>query len=136
MKIKTKVSTVMSKEFPSLLHKDSLDKARKIFEDQDIPNIPIFKEDKFVGILSKVDFLFYTRGEVYYNTDTVLKKGELKKIPIKQIMNKGLPTLHPKDSIKDALEIFEKKRYQCLPVLDNTKLVGLLTPLDISKVLI
>jgi len=49
------------------------------------------------------------------------------------IMKKECTTIRPNDSIVDAAKIFAKRRIHRLPVIENERLVGIITPTDILK---
>jgi CBS domain-containing protein len=50
------------------------------------------------------------------------------------IMNRDPPVIGPKDSVEKAAGIFSEKRLRHLPVVENHKLVGILTPTDLLAV--
>jgi CBS domain-containing protein len=50
------------------------------------------------------------------------------------IMKKDIKTIAPTATIEDATEIFSKYRIHRLPVVDNGKLVGIVTPTDLLDV--
>ena len=53
--------------------------------------------------------------------------------PVSSIMSTDLVTLMPNDSLHTAEGIFRKWRIHHLPVVDGTKLVGLITTFDLFK---
>ena len=53
--------------------------------------------------------------------------------PISSIMKKNLVTVTPEQSIREAHDLLRSKRIHHLPVLEGTKLVGILTTYDIFK---
>ena len=50
------------------------------------------------------------------------------------IMKKDIKTVAPKATIEEATEIFVKYRIHRLPVVDNGKLVGIITPTDLLDI--
>jgi CBS domain-containing protein len=50
------------------------------------------------------------------------------------IMNRDPPTIGPKDTVEKAAGIFSAKKLRHLPVVENHKLVGILTPTDLLAV--
>ncbi|OPY31127.1 MAG: Inosine-5'-monophosphate dehydrogenase [Methanomassiliicoccales archaeon PtaU1.Bin124] len=50
------------------------------------------------------------------------------------IMNRDPPTIGPKDMVEKAAAIFSAKKLRHLPVVENHKLVGILTPTDLLAV--
>ena len=54
---------------------------------------------------------------------------------VKDIMTKELITFKPDDTLHKALMVFSKSRISGAPAVDGTKLLGLVTEMDIIKVL-
>jgi CBS domain-containing protein len=61
------------------------------------------------------------------------KRDFLKTVAVKKIMVKKVITVSPDADIKDAGRIMLEKKIGCLPVVENDKLVGLITETDILK---
>ena len=51
----------------------------------------------------------------------------------KDIMTKKLAKLDPDDKIIIALEVFKENLFHAIPVVDNEKIVGIVTTFDIIK---
>jgi IMP dehydrogenase len=52
---------------------------------------------------------------------------------LSEIMTKNLVTVSPDSSVRRAVELMEKFRIGCLPVLDDNHLVGVITSRDIKR---
>lgn len=81
--------------------------------------------EKLVGIFSERD---YARG-------IVLKGKSSKDTPVSDIMTtqEHLITVSPKDTVEACLDLVSNKRIRHLPVLDEGKLVGLVSIGDLVK---
>ena len=55
---------------------------------------------------------------------------------IEQVMAKNLTTVSSTTLIKEVAEILSKKEFHALPVVDNTKLVGIVTTTDLINYLL
>lgn len=53
--------------------------------------------------------------------------------PISSIMSKNLITITPDSTIRDAFDLLRAKKIHHLPVVEGSKLVGILTTQDIFK---
>ncbi len=51
--------------------------------------------------------------------------------PVSKIMTTNLITVHPKDTLLDVKEIFDKHRIHHLPVVEFRKLVGIISKSDL-----
>jgi CBS domain-containing protein len=65
-----------------------------------------------------------------------VKGRSSKDTPVSDIMTKELLTVNPGDSVAECLRIMTEKRVRHLPVLEGTKLVGILSIGDVVNWLI
>jgi PTS system nitrogen regulatory IIA component len=56
-----------------------------------------------------------------------------KELIVADIMEKDYPTVAPKSTLKEVIDIFIGKRILCCPVVDNGKLVGEISVIEIIK---
>ena len=110
---------------------DSMKKAMDLLKEHEIRHLPVLKDgEKLVGILSERDIKQASPSpataleirEIYYLLD---------KIKVKQIMTRRPYTVSSSAPIEEAALILREKKIGCLPVVDNGKLVGILTETDI-----
>ena len=52
-------------------------------------------------------------------------------MPSTSLMKHSPETVSPDDTIKDAAEVFAKREFHALPVVEDDKLVGIITTTDI-----
>jgi acetoin utilization protein AcuB len=133
MNLAEKVSTIMTKDVITLHPKDNLKSAGEIFEKNNIHHIPIIEAGHLVGILSKSDFLLFQRGYQVNKDPKGVDDVRNELFEVGLIMTKGIAKISPDDRINTALEIFTINRFHALPVVDDEKLVGILTTYDILK---
>ena len=110
---------------------DSMKKAMDLLKEHEIRHLPVLKDgEKLVGILSERDIKQASPSpataleirEIYYLLD---------KVKVKQIMTRRPYTVSSSAPIEEAALIIREKKIGCLPVVDNGKLVGILTETDI-----
>ncbi|PUB27499.1 CBS domain protein [Elizabethkingia sp. YR214] len=56
------------------------------------------------------------------------------RVPVSQIMSKELITLNPKESLYEAEKLFKKNNIRHIPVVENLKLLGMLSYSDLLKI--
>lgn len=56
------------------------------------------------------------------------------RVPISQIMSKELITVNPKQSLYEAENLFKKNKIRHIPVVENEKLLGVLSYSDLLKI--
>jgi acetoin utilization protein AcuB len=133
MNLLSSVSTIMTKNPITISPEDSLQTAQEIFDKFKIHHIPIVYEGDLVGMLSKSDFSFFMRGFKNEEYDKILIDVKLQNYKVKSIMTEGLAKLEPEDRINVALDLFKLNMFHALPIVENNRLVGILTTLDIIK---
>lgn len=127
------VSSLMVKNVISVQPEDTMKKVEQVFRENRIHHIPVVEEEKLVGIVSKSDYLFFKRGFNDQTTDNRIDEFRLKTRKVKDIMTKGIARLESTDRIGVALEVFKENLFHAIPIVDDGKLVGMLTTFDIIK---
>jgi acetoin utilization protein AcuB len=110
---------------------DSMKTAMDTLKDREIRHLPVLKGgSKLVGILTETDI-----KQASPSTATALEIREvyylLDKIKVKQIMTKRPYTIPPTAPIEEAAMVMRDKKIGCLPVMEEGRLVGILTETDI-----
>jgi CBS domain-containing protein len=57
----------------------------------------------------------------------------IKTITIKEVMTEHVITISPEATVKEAARVMIDKKIGCLPVVEDQKLIGLLTETDILR---
>ncbi|MCM3650765.1 acetoin utilization AcuB family protein [Metabacillus litoralis] len=121
------VRQIMNKNVITLSSKDTIRLALETMKQNRIRHIPIVKEnDCLVGIITERDVKdaspsIFQRG---LNEDFLNK-------PIKSIMSTNLITGHPLDFVEEIAAVLIEHKIGCLPILQDGRLVGLLTETDL-----
>ncbi|MBS3782591.1 MAG: IMP dehydrogenase [Candidatus Thermoplasmatota archaeon] len=93
-------------------------KAKGIMDEKDISGLPVIKEGKLIGIVTKRDLRFET---------------ELDK-KVKEVMTSELVTADPYTDMNEAKSILNENKIEKLPLVDEEdRLKGLITVRDIEK---
>ncbi|WP_452600404.1 CBS domain-containing protein [Pontimicrobium sp. MEBiC01747] len=136
MKKRTPISAIMTKDVITLNHSDNLETAETLFKKNNIRHIPVVSGDKIIGMLSYTDLLRISFADAVdaneQNVDTVVYNM----FTIEQVMAKNLVSVNTNTTIKEVAEILAKKEFHALPVIDNDKLVGIVTTTDLINYLI
>jgi acetoin utilization protein AcuB len=129
------VKDIMQRDVVTLGLEDSLDVADDIMTLGRVRHLPIIAgESHLVGLVTQRDLLRASLASVL----DLGRKAEhewLKSIPVRVVMNTELETIAPDDSLKSAVDRMIAKKIGCLPVVEQGKLVGLLTETDCLRVL-
>ncbi len=129
------VSKWMSKRVVTIDESDTLSEAINTLKRNRIRRLPVIKDDKLVGIVSDRDLKEAAPSKV-----TSLDMWELhyllSKIKIKDIMKRNIITINPGASIEKAAMLMFDNKIGGLPVIENNKLVGIITEHDVFNALI
>jgi CBS domain-containing protein len=111
---------------------ETLDLAEDIMKLGRIRHMPVVEEGKLVGIVSQRD-LFRSALITALGFGRKTTRALVKTIRIKEIMTKKVITIAPETSVKDAAREMVQRKIGCLPVVQDDRLVGILTETDILR---
>ena len=132
---KLKVRDIMSTDLVTLKEDDDLGLAENVMRFGRIRHLPVVTNGKLVGLVTHRDIL---RAQVSSLADLPLEdRNELKlSIPAREIMKKDIETIGPDETVLDAAKILKENKYGCLPVVNNRKLIGIITEADFIDLVI
>lgn len=133
---KAPISMIMTAPVITLKKTDSLEKAEYLFKKHHIRHIPVVTDNVIVGMLSYTDLLRLSFADFTDNTIDDSDALVYNMFTIKQVMSQNIVTIPTSSSIKEVAEVFATKEFHALPVVDNNKLVGIITTTDIIKYLL
>jgi CBS domain-containing protein len=128
------VKDIMQTEVVTLSAADSLGIADDIMRLGRIRHMPVVAEDGVVGIVSQRDlFLASVSSALRFRPSA--EREWLAKIRVEEILSHPVHTATPEMPIIEAVNLMLSKRIGCLPVVENDKLVGLLSETDCLRLL-
>ncbi|MFN2158519.1 MAG: CBS domain-containing protein [Anaerolineales bacterium] len=110
----------------------TLPEAYWIMMKNNIRRLIVMDRDVLVGIIT-LDDIRHAKPPTALGFDFVRASDQLCKMTISQIMTKNPKTIAANATIIDAAEIMMKKNISTLPVIDDDKLVGIITESDIFR---
>lgn len=127
------VRDLMTIDLFTLLEHDNLNVLEELMKWKRIRHVPVVNtEHELVGLVTHRDFLKAAVSRL-----AEVDKGEIsaiyRDIPISQIMNHNVVTVAPETRLASAAELMISNKYGCLPVVENGKLVGIITEADFMK---
>ncbi|NRD72876.1 CBS domain-containing protein [Shewanella sp. VB17] len=127
-----KVSEIMTSRIVTIEMDDRLDIAKEIFDNAPFHHLLVVEDNELQGVLSERDFLralspnIGNINETERDTDTLLKRAH-------QVMTRNPITIADNKTIKDASQLLVKHGIGSLPVLQQGKLVGIITWKDLLR---
>lgn len=128
------VSDLMTQNVITLNESDNLYAGRMLFKKHGIRNLPVVDEStgRFCGLLSQRDILNHAFNVVEKYGFSKLKSRE-ERTQIGEVMDQDWPTVSSTESLKEVAGQISQHKHTCLPVVDDGKLVGIVTALDFVK---
>lgn len=103
--------------------------ALRIMSDKDVGALVVMDNDKMVGIVSERD---YARKVVLLGKTSHATK-------VTAIMSTAIVSIHPEQTVEEAMELMNSKRIRHLPVVedgDDERLIGMISQRDVMRAII
>ncbi len=111
------------KEVYSISPNDKVYDALKTMSNKEVGALVVLDGKKLVGVISERD----------YARKVILRGKNSQDTLVKEIMTKDVVSTNPDQKINKCLSKMTKKHFRHMPVLDNEKVVGVLSIGDIRK---
>lgn len=128
-----KVKDIMTSEVFVLHSTQTLELVRSLMRIKHVRHVPIVDQDNvFVGLVTHRDLLAQTISHLAEIDDEEQEYLD-RHIHIMNIMKTDVLTVDPELDICSAISLLLDHRYGCLPVVSDSKLVGIATEADFLK---
>jgi acetoin utilization protein AcuB len=121
------VKEIMRKPVTVIPVGTTIGEADQILLSRGFRHLPVVDQGRLVGILTDRDIRFTTSSLC----QTPRSAGD----PVSLAMSSPPLTADPLDPVEDAARIMRENKIGCLPVLDGSELVGILTGMDLLDAL-
>jgi len=129
----TPIQKIMTQNLVKLNLEDTLTKAESLFKSHKIRHLPVVNGDKIVGMLSYNDLLRISFADATDDDGDTVETTVYDMFTLEQVMSKQVSFVKASDTIEVAAELFITKDFHSLPVLENDKLVGIVTTTDMIR---
>ena len=130
MKKNEPIASIMTKELITLGLNDSLYSAEKRMKVNHIRHMPVVDGDELIGLVSLSDLQRVSFIDAYSKEGTE-DTPVYNMLSIKDLMIKNPLTASPKTTILEVSKLLASKEFHSLPVVDEGKLVGIITTTDL-----
>ena len=130
MKKDEPISSIMTKELITLSLTDSLYSAEKRMKVNHIRHMPVVDGDQLIGLVSLSDLQRVSFIDAYSKEGTE-DTPVYNMLSIRDLMIKNPLTASPKTTILEVSKLLASKEFHSLPVVDDGKLVGIITTTDL-----
>ncbi len=126
------IEAIMSTNLITVSPSATLAEARTLMHDHRIHHIPVVEGDHLIGLITLTNVLAATDSFLRDDNSRIHAND----IGIKDAMVTDVATVDVNASLRHAALFLEKHKIGCLPVLDDNKLVGIITDTDFVAVAI
>jgi len=110
----------------------SLEEAERLFEAHEFNSLPVVEDEKVVGLLNQLDLL----KAFQFTSDAVFPPYEkIMGSPVREVMSTDVVAVQPRTPLTRVLERMIRDRRRSFPVVDNGRLVGMITREDVIAAL-
>lgn len=126
------IEEIMNRNVFSLKETQTIADAIKLMRDKHIHHLPIVNDvGELVGVVSDRDLKEASPSILDANPNREVLKSSLS-----SIMKKDVITAHPLDFVEEISTVFYEHRISSIPIIENKKVVGIVTETDMLHTLI
>jgi len=118
------IGDIMTKSVISVDAALTINETAKMMEDAKVGAVIVMEDNVPVGIVTDRDFSVKVAAHAYQITE-----------PVKQIMSSPLFSINSDESVRIAADLMHERKIRKLPVIDDEKVVGIITATDIVNLL-
>lgn len=126
-----RVRDAMTRDVVTVGPEESAARAWGLCRERNIRHLPVVEGGRLVGIVSDRDL-----RDLSPPRDTADQENTLGWVQIRDMMSTGVVTAHPLDTIEHAAKVIYENRFNCLPVVADDGIVGIITSSDLVRTLV
>lgn len=133
-----RAADVMVTDLITLNITESMDKAEAIFKQHKIHHIPIVdNEGCLLGVVGTSDLNKILHGKTLFKSQNVeaYNNALLRTLLVSEVMVENPIIVEADQPLSDVIDLFKQNLFRSIPVVTNKKAVGIITPIDLIKVL-
>lgn len=129
------VRDLMNREVVTIGIHDDVDLAELTMRVQECRHLPVLKNGKLVGMLTLRDVLRAQVSSVS-NVPRERVRAESWTVQVGQVMTRDVLTIGPHAPAAEAARLMRDRKLGCLPVVEDDRLVGIITTADFLDLVI
>ena len=126
-----RVRDAMTRDVVTVGPEESAARAWGLCRERNIRHLPVVEGGRLVGIVSDRDL-----RDLSPPRDTTDEENTLGWVRIRDTMSARVVTAHPLDTIEHAAKVIYENKFNCLPVVADDELVGIITSSDLVRTLV
>ena len=125
-------SQFMTKNVKTVAPSTTLRELGELFDKNDFNSFPVIDNGKFLGLVTKLDFL---KAFLFDTGHLVPHYNEVMALTVEKVMARDVIHADPETPLTRVLELMVKLRTRGVPVVDDGKLVGVVSRTDLMHAL-
>ena len=121
-------SSVMSRDVQWATPRTTLEQAWKLLSGHHLKTLPVLEEGRLVGIVSLSDLVGPAMARGRFSWRGLFRR---KVVRLEQVMSRRVVSVGSQHPLERLLPLLSEQGLHCLPVLDDEKLVGVITQTDL-----
>jgi CBS domain-containing protein len=105
---------------------DTVFDALRVMAEHEVGALPVLEGDRLVGLISERD----------YARKVILLERSSRRTPVRDIMTSRVTCVGPTRTVEECMALMTDKRTRHLPVLEDGRLIGLVSIGDLVKAII
>jgi CBS domain-containing protein len=126
------VARIMRTAPQTIDRNETLELADQLVARSHIRHLPVLDGERLVGVLSQRDLMQAALSRAL-GYGSVGRERVLRSIPVKEVMSEPVVTVESDTAIRDAARLMVSQKIGCLPVVEDGRLVGLVTEGDVVR---
>ncbi len=133
MEMQRPVGSIMTKNLMTVNIDDELYHVHDLMKKHHIRHVPVVKDRKLVGIISRTDILRLSFGGIFEGEEDA-DIGIFDMLRLEQVMVSNPKTVKPECTIADLAKLFVEFDFHALPVVnDKGEAIGIVTTTDVIR---
>lgn len=120
--VRMKIKDIMTQEVAFVNPQTTVIEAAQLMQKHDVGSIPVCEDQKILGIVTDRDIVV---RNVAHGKDPHVT-------PIREVMSTEVRSITPEMSLSQAADLMAEKQIRRLPVIENEKLVGMVSIGDLA----
>ena len=129
------VSHWMTRRVYTVTPEDAITDALRLMKEKEIKHIPVVKDERLKGIVSDRDIKEFSPSQAT-TLDVYELHYLLAKTKVREVMKTKVITTTPDTPVEEAAMLMHDQDIGCLPVMEQGRLVGIISDRDIFEVLV
>ena len=130
------IERIMTKNPVTINPEASVVEASELMKKEKVHRLPVLDRDKnLIGVISEKDILFATPSPA--SSLSIHEMAYLlSKLTVRKLMTKNPVTINRTTTVEEAARLMVDQDLSCLPVVEDGKLVGIVSKSDMFKILL